>query len=238
MKLKQALDGARELLQTNNIEDASLEAEILLRHVLGINRAQLFLEYELELNSEQKQAFDRLIERRLSGEPSAYITGHREFYGLDFAVDHRVLIPRPESELLVEKAIEIAQHQSVNTIADIGTGSGAIAVSVAVNIPGVKIYATDISTNALEVARAIREAGISPSAEQPDESDGSAKGGFRATALPRRSYRITGASRAGRTISLGITPCAGTLMTVYTSIFCAGFIIIDTALWSLVSPST
>ena len=84
--------------------------------------------------------------------PAAYITGHREFYGLDFAVNSSVLVPRPETELLVEKALELARERSLSTIADIGTGCGAIAVSLAVNLPQTRIYATDISAPALEVA--------------------------------------------------------------------------------------
>jgi release factor glutamine methyltransferase len=93
------------------------------------------------------------MKRRLSGEPVAYIVEHREFYGLDFYVDRRVLIPRPESELLVERALELAQKRPVATIAEIGTGSGAIAISLALNLPSAKICATDISAPALEVAR-------------------------------------------------------------------------------------
>ncbi|GAI02081.1 unnamed protein product, partial [marine sediment metagenome] len=90
--------------------------------------------------------------RRLNGEPTAYITGHREFYGLDFYVDPRVLIPRPESELLVETALGLAQNHPLFTIAEIGTGCGAIAISLALSLPEAKIYATDISAAALEVA--------------------------------------------------------------------------------------
>jgi release factor glutamine methyltransferase len=152
VNLRQALENAREVLRDKKIEDASLEGEILLRYVLGINRAQLFSQLEFTLDSEQEKALEKALERRLSGEPTAYITGHREFYGLDFIVDCRVLIPRPESELLVEKAIELAGKRKITTIADIGTGSGAIAVSLAVNLPGVIIYAVDISAPALDVA--------------------------------------------------------------------------------------
>jgi release factor glutamine methyltransferase len=103
-----------------------------------------------------------LLERRLSGEPSAYITGHREFYGLDFRVNPSVLIPRPESELLVETALDIAKNRPLSIIADIGTGSGAIAISLALGLPRAKIYATDISAAALEVALAnCRQHGVS-----------------------------------------------------------------------------
>ena len=152
MNLKQVLAYTREALRDKKIEDASLEGEILLRYVLGLSRARLFSQLEGQLDSEQEKFLERVLQRRLSGEPTAYITGHREFYGLDFNVDRRVLIPRPESELLVEKAIELAGKRIIKTVADIGTGSGAIAVSLAMNLSAVTIYATDISAPALEVA--------------------------------------------------------------------------------------
>jgi release factor glutamine methyltransferase len=150
--LKQALRRARDILAKNGIEDALLEGELLLRHTLRISRPRLYLDLDQELSSQQEAAFRQLIKRRLDGEPTAYITGHREFYGLDFYVDSRVLIPRPESELLVETALNLAQNRPLSTIAEIGTGSGAIAISLAINLPPVKIYATDISAAALEVA--------------------------------------------------------------------------------------
>jgi release factor glutamine methyltransferase len=151
--MEQALSRAREILAANNIEDASLESELLLRHTLKINRVQLYLDLKHELTPDEEEAFWHLVRRRLNGEPTAYITEHREFYGLDFYVDPRVLIPRPESELLVEKALQLAQNRSIATIADIGTGCGAIAISLALNLPQTKIYATDISDSALQVAR-------------------------------------------------------------------------------------
>ncbi len=152
MTRKQALSHTRRTLAGNNIEDALLECELLLRHVLKISRVQLYLDLEDELNPEQEEAFWHLVRRRLSGEPTAYITGNREFYGLDFYVDPRVFIPRPESELLVEKAVNLAQDYPVVTIAEIGTGCGAIAICLALNLPQAKIYATDTSADALEVA--------------------------------------------------------------------------------------
>ena len=152
MTIKQALSQARGILAANNTENASLESELLLRHALKVSRVQLYLDLSRELSPEQEETFGHLIRRRLNGEPSAYITGHREFYGLDFYVDPGVLIPRPESELLVEKALQLAQSHHIATIADIGTGCGAIAISLALNLPEVKIYATDISASALEVA--------------------------------------------------------------------------------------
>ena len=152
MTIKQALSRARGILAGNNIEDVSLECELLLRHTLKISRTQLYLDLDRELSPKQEEAFWRLMQRRLNGEPTAYITGHREFYGLDFYVDPRVLIPRPESELLVGTALGLAQNHPLLTIAEIGTGCGAIAISLALGLPEVKIYATDISAPALEIA--------------------------------------------------------------------------------------
>jgi release factor glutamine methyltransferase len=151
--LKQTLSQARKILAANNIEDASIESELLLRHTLKINRVQLYLDLNRELTPEEEATFWHLVERRQNGEPTAYITGHREFYGLDFYVNHRVLIPRPESELLVEKVLQLAHSRHIVAIADIGTGCSAIAISLALNLPQTKIYATDISTSALEVAQ-------------------------------------------------------------------------------------
>jgi len=150
--IKQALSRAREILVANNIEDPSLESELLLRHAVKISQVQLYLDFDQELSPEQDKKFWRLIKRRLNHEPTAYITGHRQFYGLDFYVDPSVLIPRPESELLVEKALKLAQNQAVSTIAEVGTGCGAIAISLALSLPQAKIYATDISAAALKVA--------------------------------------------------------------------------------------
>jgi len=152
VKLKAALSRARGILAQNAIEDAPLEAELLLRHVLKINRTRLYLDLEQELSPEDEKTFGHLVERRLIGEPTAYITSRREFYGLEFYVNPHTLIPRPESELLVETALRLAQSQPISTIADIGTGCGAIAVSLALELPRTRIYATDISAAALEVA--------------------------------------------------------------------------------------
>lgn len=152
MTLKQAISRARGILAANNIEDAPLECELLLRHALGISRVQLYIDLNHELSPELEESFWNLVKRCLSGEPTAYITGHREFYGLDFHIDPSVLIPRPESELLVEKCLSLAQNHTVSTIAEIGTGCGAIAISLALNLPQTKIYATDISAPALRVA--------------------------------------------------------------------------------------
>ena len=153
MTLRQTLYQVREVLASHNIMDARLESELLLRQVLRISQVELYQDLDCQLSPEEEVDFGRLIKRRLGGEPTAYITGHREFYGLDFYVDRSVLIPRPESELLVEKALKQAHRKTVSTIADIGTGCGAIGISLALSLPQAKIYATDISVPALKVAR-------------------------------------------------------------------------------------
>ncbi|MBN1367646.1 MAG: peptide chain release factor N(5)-glutamine methyltransferase [Dehalococcoidales bacterium] len=152
MTLKQALQHARDTLQSHNIENPELTAEVLLRHILNITRVQLYQTLDDELKTDVVNNLRDIIQRHLNGEPVAYITGHKEFFGIDFIVDSRVLIPRPETELLVEKALQLADSNKVNLIADIGTGCGTIAVSLALKLTGVKIYATDISAPALEVA--------------------------------------------------------------------------------------
>jgi len=152
VNLKQALAYSRKVLTDKDIDEAALEGEILLKHLLEIDRTQLFSNPDVELDAGQEIILKQLLERRVKGEPSAYITGHREFYGLDFNVDRNVLIPRPETEILVEKAIELARRHKLNSIVDTGTGCGTIAISLAIHLPHVKIYATDISFAALEVA--------------------------------------------------------------------------------------
>lgn len=155
MILRQALQRASEALASHDIEDAPLEAELLLRHALRMSRTGLYAELGQEFPPDKTETFWQLIGRRLAHEPTAYIMERREFFSLDLHVDHRVLIPRPESELLVEKAIELARRPPGSPrrlIADIGTGSGAIAISLALNLPQSKIYATDASAAALEVA--------------------------------------------------------------------------------------
>ncbi|HEY7092786.1 MAG TPA: peptide chain release factor N(5)-glutamine methyltransferase [Ktedonobacterales bacterium] len=136
-----------------------LDAQTLLTHMLGVSRATLLAYPERKLTYEQAAAFANFVERRLAHEPVAYLVGHREFMGLDFAVDRRALIPRPETELLVEAALvdlraRLGNHAQTASVADIGTGSGAIALSLARLEPrAAPIYALDISTDALDLAR-------------------------------------------------------------------------------------
>jgi len=138
------------------VEEARLDAEVLLAHTLGCQRAQLYAHPERMLQSSERARYKELVARRARREPLAYLTGHREFYGLDLLVDHRVLIPRPETEVLVERAIiegkGLLEDRGRLIVADIGTGCGAIAIALAVHLPSTQVYATDISPPALAVA--------------------------------------------------------------------------------------
>ncbi|MBM3155328.1 MAG: peptide chain release factor N(5)-glutamine methyltransferase [Chloroflexi bacterium] len=161
MTLAQALQTSAGIFRLNCIDDSYLEAGILLQHILKLSRVQLYSEGERLLTDSEIELLQQLVERRLLGEPSAYITGRKEFYGSDFYVDPRVLIPRPETELLIEAALQWVgdfEHSRSHSgqpliIADIGTGCGAIAVALALGLPESIIYAIDISPLALDVAR-------------------------------------------------------------------------------------
>ncbi|MBC7454465.1 MAG: peptide chain release factor N(5)-glutamine methyltransferase [Massilia sp.] len=129
----------------------ALENRILLCHALGLNRVGLITQSHRVITAPEAQALAALIERRLAGEPIAYIVGRREFYGLDFTVTNAVLIPRPDTELLVELALErLAPNASQ---LDMGTGSGAIATAIAHTRPDARVSALDASTDALDIAR-------------------------------------------------------------------------------------
>lgn len=133
--------------------DAALDAEVLARHVLSWDRATLIARGREPAPSGFASVFDALIARRALREPVAQIVGQREFWGLDFEVTPDVLIPRPETEFIVEEAIAFAREHRWRTAIDVGTGSGCIAVSIAQELPGVHLTATDCSDAALAVAR-------------------------------------------------------------------------------------
>ncbi len=129
-----------------------LEAELVLGHVLNCARAQIFAHPERVLRSEEARRFDELWQRIQAGEPLAYVVGRKEFFGLDFVVDARVLVPRPETEHLVSTVVELVQGIEAPRILDVGTGCGAIAVALAHALPNARVFASDISGEALEVA--------------------------------------------------------------------------------------
>lgn len=130
---------------------AALDADVLLAHVLGVGKEALFAHPERRLSAGEDERFRELVERRGRGEPVAYLRGFKEFYGLRFRVDPRVLIPRPETEVLVDAAREVIAGRAL-TVVDVGTGSGAIAVAIAAHEHGVRVVATDSSRDALAVA--------------------------------------------------------------------------------------
>lgn len=166
MQLKQALASAIALLTAENVPSPRMNAELLLRFVLDCDRAYLFAHPERELTIEEGSRFEAVLKERSHGVPAQYITGHQEFWGMDLIVTPAVLIPRPETEHLVETALAIAKadlglrtselgrQQSGFRIVDVGTGSGCIALAIAKELPEAEIWATDISAAALEIARA------------------------------------------------------------------------------------
>jgi release factor glutamine methyltransferase len=157
MTFRGCLAQAKARLDEAYIPEAELESRLLLRHVAKLTELELVLGYEDEVGPDQEEEYRRLLQRCIAGEPSAYILGKREFYGLEFQVSPAVLIPRPETELLVERALVLAKNYDQPLIADIGTGSGAIAVSLAKHLTQTTIYATDTSEPALNLARANAE---------------------------------------------------------------------------------
>jgi release factor glutamine methyltransferase len=137
-------------LAQHGSESARLDAELLTAHSLGLRRLDLYLQYDRPMREEELEPIRALLRRRTGGEPVAYLIGEREFYGRAFRVTPAVLIPRPDTETLVEAAL---QHRSALRIADAGTGSGCIAVTMAAELPDAAVVASDVSREALDVAR-------------------------------------------------------------------------------------
>lgn len=154
MQLKPALTSAVERLEAADVGSPRLNAEVLLMFVLGVNRAHLYAHPERELTAEEETRYDEVLAQRATGMPAQYITGHQEFWGLDFVVSSAVLIPRPETEHLVETVLELARDLPRPKIVDVGTGSGAIALALAHELKGADVYAVDLSAEALEIAKA------------------------------------------------------------------------------------
>ena len=151
--IAEAIHQAGERLRKAGVPAASFDAELLLRHVVGKDRAWVLAHGTETLPGEQQVSFDRAVSRREKREPLQHITGLQEFWGLEMAVSPDALIPRPETELVVETALHAAAEESSPLIIDLCTGSGCIAVSLAKHLPGARIFATDRSAAALSVAR-------------------------------------------------------------------------------------
>src|SRR5579863_9963327 len=157
MELRAALRASLKTLLENHVPSAQLAADLLLMHVLDRDRGYIHSHPEVEIASELTDRYFRLIAERASGKPTQYITGHQEFWGLDFEVTPDVLIPRPETEHIIERVLELARAQGHARdarlrIVDVGTGSGCIALAVASEFPQAQLFAVDISTAALAVA--------------------------------------------------------------------------------------
>jgi len=160
--VRSALRDGIAQLERENVPSAALAAELLLMHALGRDRAWIYAHPEHELESATRDQYFSLIARRASGVPTQHLTGHQEFWGLDFEVTPDVLIPRPETEHVIEVALErlgvgsdaaSLRRNETFRIADVGTGSGCIAIALAHELPAARIVATDISAAALEIAR-------------------------------------------------------------------------------------
>jgi release factor glutamine methyltransferase len=141
-------------LRVAGIDDALTEARILIQHVLQVDGARFLLRLDDALDSDQKREIDEVVKRRLLREPLAYIVGHVEFYDIDVIVDRRVLVPRPETEILVDTALDwLRERHDASQIVDIGTGSGCVAVVLANHAPRTSVIAIDRSLGALEIAK-------------------------------------------------------------------------------------
>lgn len=151
MTIRQALDAAASALKAS--DSPRLDAEILLAHVLEVDRSYLFTYPELEPSEDALQQFQHYVARRAQSEPIAYLIGRKSFWDFELTVNPHVLVPRPETELLVETALQLGEKHKALHVADLGTGSGAIALALARECPAWEILAADISVEALGVAR-------------------------------------------------------------------------------------
>jgi release factor glutamine methyltransferase len=157
MQLKQAVESAYKLFLESDVPSPRLNAELLLLFVLSRERAYLYAHPERELTPDEQSNFDEVIRERARGCPTQYITGHQEFWGLDLLVSPAVLIPRPETEHVVETVLELVKEYPFDgpgrlKLVDVGTGSGCIALALASELPHAEIHACDISEEALEIA--------------------------------------------------------------------------------------
>jgi release factor glutamine methyltransferase len=162
VQLKQALSGAVALLTANNVPSPRMNAELLLMFTLGCDRAYLYAHPERNLTADERTRYEAALSERVRGAPAQYLTGHQEFWGMDLIVTPAVLIPRPETEHVIETVLELAKAQKSEEqecpphtvrMVDVGTGSGCIALALAHELPHAEIHAVDVSSAALEIAR-------------------------------------------------------------------------------------
>lgn len=159
MKLKEILDKTTQFFKEKHIDSPRLDAELLLAHGLKLERMQLYLKFDQPMGEAELATCRELVRRRVQGEPVAYILGHKYFFGYNFMVNPAVLIPRPETEHIVEATLEWAQDKDAEyTIVDLGSGSGCIGQTLLKKLPNAKLVAVDASEQALEVANANADA--------------------------------------------------------------------------------
>ena len=154
MQLREALTSATERLTRSGVGNSRKDAELLLMFVIGRDRTYLYAHPEYSLTREESTQYDNALVKRSQGMPPQYITGRQEFWGMDFVVSPVVLIPRPETEHLVETVLELARTMERPRIVDVGTGSGCIALALAKELPSAEVHAVDVSPATLDVARA------------------------------------------------------------------------------------
>ena len=153
--LREAVQQTHRTLEASHIPDSRLEAEVMLMNVMRMQRHDLFSQQETDVTPQQEQALAQIMERRLKREPLAYILQYKEFYGVNLLVNPNVLIPRPETECMVEHALFMAlmgMETPELVVADVGTGTGAIAVNLALHLPAARIFAVDCADDVLDVA--------------------------------------------------------------------------------------
>jgi len=144
---------AADHFQKHGSDSARLDAEVLLAHALGLRRLDLYLKFDRPLSELELSSYRDLTSKRGKGEPVAYLVGHKEFMGLDFVVTPAVLVPNPDTEVLVQRAVELAREAGGPLrIADVGTGSGCIAIAIAHYAPNAEVVASDVAPDALEIA--------------------------------------------------------------------------------------
>ena len=150
---KELLDEATKHLSTQRPNDARLSAELLLAYVLHSDRTALIRESQETVSADDRAKFEKLVQKRGEGEPIAYLVGEKEFFSLPFYVDRAVLIPRPETEMLVEAVLEKLTPRAAGRFVDVGTGSGAIAITIKKHLPNWEIFGSDVQEESLAVAR-------------------------------------------------------------------------------------
>jgi release factor glutamine methyltransferase len=150
--IRDVLDWAARDFARRGIESARLDAELLVGKALGIDRVGLYLDLNRPLQEEERRAIRPLVARRRQREPVAYILGHKDFYGRRFTVTPEVLIPRPDTETLIDHALQCLEQDAAWNVLDVGTGSGAIAITIAAERPLTMVTATDVSASALDIA--------------------------------------------------------------------------------------